>query len=323
VILDEMDIDGHPHHYRWQMVLPSDLHGQVTIDGTDAIITDPETGNFVLVRPVASSAGFTAKYEETEWARGVIAFETTCPSWEFAVMLMAFRKGEEVPAGTDVPRLEKTMKEMAGALVPDKRSVVRAIEDQRKKIERELDGFALEELGQPFAVVIPEGSVPRARGIVGEAYAFNGEESMTVPAGLPPFDDVTPFTVAFWARSRGGTPQGTLYNNNGNRGLCLAVFQGRALKVSVDGNWYWAKPRQMLEGWCHLVCTYDGSRLAFYQNGALVKDADRTGSMGPSRGGTVIGDAFKGWVDGLRVYPRALSADEVAKLHSYQRYLSQ
>jgi hypothetical protein len=215
------------------------------------------------------------------------------------------------------------MKEMAAALVPEKQRVARVIEDQRKRIERELDGFALADLGEPLAVVIPEGSVQRARGIVGQAYAFNGEESITVPEGLPPFDDVTPFTVAFWARSRGGTPQGTLYNSNGNRGLCLAVFQGRALKVSVDGNWYWAKPRQMLEGWCHLVCTYDGSRLAFYQNGALVKDADRTGSMGPSRGGTVIGDAFKGWVDGLRVYPRALSADEVAKLHSYQRYLSQ
>jgi hypothetical protein len=222
----------------------------------------------------------------------------------------------------DVPRLKKTLKEMTESLEPDKRHVAREARDQRKRIERELDGFAPADLGEPSAVDVREGVIRRARGIVGEAYEFNGEESLTVPAGLPPFDDVTPFTVAFWARSRGGTPQGTLYNNNGNRGLCLAVFQGRSLKVSVDGNWYWTTPRQLLEGWCHLVFTYDGSKLAFYQNGALVKEADRAGGMGPNRNGTTIGDKFKGWIDDLRVYPRALAADEVAKLHSYQRHLS-
>lgn len=119
VILDEMNIDDQPHSYRWQMVLPPDLRGQVEIQGNDAVITDPATGNAVLVRPVESSADFVVTVEETEWAKGVIAFESQTPAWTFAMVLMPVRKGDPVPQDAEIPRLKQTVTEMR-AMLPAK-----------------------------------------------------------------------------------------------------------------------------------------------------------------------------------------------------------
>jgi hypothetical protein len=45
--------------------------------------------------------------------------------------------------------------------------------------------------------------------------------------------------------------------------------------------------------------------------------------MESSSRGTTIGDKFKGWIDDLRVYPKALTKDQVAKLYKYQRYVQE
>ena len=256
-------------------------------------------------------------------ARGVIAFETRCPSWKFAVLLMPFKKGEVPPSGTEIPELRETLKRMTAALAPEKDRLAREAKARQDKVARELAGFTPASLGEPSPIEIPPASIKKAEGIVGQAYEFSGEESLLVPAGLPPFDVHTPFTVAFWAKAKEDRPEGMLYANNGNRGLSMAVFQGRALKVSTNGNWYWATPPQQLADWCHLVFTYDGEKIALYQNGALVNATDRTGRMESSSGGTTIGDKFKGWIDDLRVYPQALTKDQVAKLYKYQRYVQE
>ncbi len=321
LIRDEMDMDGLPHSYRWQMVLPADLRGQVTVKGADAIVTDPQTGNFVVVRPVESNVDFTVTYEETKWARGVIAIEAQCPSWECAVLLMPFRKGEIPPADTEIPTLAKTLKNMTTVLRPEKARVARALRAEQDKVAKELAGFTPADLGERSSVEIPRASIKRVKGIVGMAYEFSGNEGLAVPAGLPPFDSQRPFTVAFWAKARPGRPEGTLYAHNGNRGLTIAVFQGRSLKVSVNGNWYWASPPQQLADWCHLVVTYDGNRLALHQNGDLVKEGERTGRMESHPGGTRIGQGFEGWIDDLCVYPQALTGDQVRRLHKYQRHV--
>jgi hypothetical protein len=321
LIFDEMNMDDLSHDYRWQMVLPPDLCGQVTIDGSDAIITDPETGNFVLVRPVISNDKFTTKYEETEMANGVIVFETKSTSWKFAVLLMAFEKGEIPPSTKKIPELISTLKKMKGVLVPDKTRIVNELKDKQDSIKMQLDGFTLDSLGETLPIEILDSSIVRVKGIVGQAYEFNGDESLVVSAGLPPFDDKTPFTVSFWAKSIKGVPRGTLYANNANRGLSIAVFQGKSMKVSADGNWYWARPPQKLSDWCHLVFTYDGKKMTLYQNGAVVKEADCVGCMEVRPGGTTIGEDFKGWIDDLRVYPQALTKEQIAKLHKYQRYV--
>ncbi len=71
-----------------------------------------------------------------------------------------------------------------------------------------------------------------------------------------------------------------------------------------------------LNTWTHLAATYDGSVLKLYVNGTVVASNTTTGSL-PSQSGPVwIGKApsygvFQGRVDEVRIYDRALSANEV------------
>jgi hypothetical protein len=102
VILDDIDIDGKDHDYRWQMILPPDLKKVVIGDG-QAILTDESTGNQLLVRifaksPVKGVCGPVAG-EPGKLIGGpdVLAFETRCVSPEFTAILIPLKSGEEAP----------------------------------------------------------------------------------------------------------------------------------------------------------------------------------------------------------------------------------
>jgi hypothetical protein len=73
----------------------------------------------------------------------------------------------------------------------------------------------------------------------------------------------------------------------------------------------------MLNAWAHLAATYDGANLRLYVNGVQVASSAVTGAIattsGPLRigGNTIWSEWFKGTIDDVRVYNRALSAAEV------------
>jgi concanavalin A-like lectin/glucanase superfamily protein/parallel beta helix pectate lyase-like protein len=72
-----------------------------------------------------------------------------------------------------------------------------------------------------------------------------------------------------------------------------------------------------LNVWTHLATTYDGSTLRLYVNGSLVSSTAVGGSMAATTGVLRIGgnsvwkEFFKGVIDEVRVYKRALSASEI------------
>ena len=72
-----------------------------------------------------------------------------------------------------------------------------------------------------------------------------------------------------------------------------------------------------LNAWTHIATTYDGVSQRFYINGVLVATKAQTGSIAvgnqPLRigGNNVSGEFFRGVIDELRIYNRALSAAEV------------
>jgi hypothetical protein len=73
-----------------------------------------------------------------------------------------------------------------------------------------------------------------------------------------------------------------------------------------------------LHTWTHVVTTFDGSMLQLYVNGVLVREfglsrAAATVSSGDLRiGGNAIWDEyFKGRIDEVRIYNRALSPAEI------------
>jgi hypothetical protein len=72
-----------------------------------------------------------------------------------------------------------------------------------------------------------------------------------------------------------------------------------------------------LNAWTHLAATYDGAALRLYVNGALASTRAMTGpitaSASPLRigGNTIWGEFFNGVIDELRIYNRALTAQEI------------
>jgi hypothetical protein len=77
--------------------------------------------------------------------------------------------------------------------------------------------------------------------------------------------------------------------------------------------------------WFHFVYTYDGSYVNLYVNGALLSSSAKTGALHVNtENGIQIGRVnglsdgdYKGLVDEVRIYTRALSATEVAQLYRY------
>ena len=72
-----------------------------------------------------------------------------------------------------------------------------------------------------------------------------------------------------------------------------------------------------LNTWTYLATTYDGATLRLYVNGAFVGSQTAGGSIQVSTGrlriggNAVWGEWFAGRIDGVRVYNRALSSDEI------------
>lgn len=76
--------------------------------------------------------------------------------------------------------------------------------------------------------------------------------------------------------------------------------------------------------WIFLAATYDGSLMLLYTNGVLAASASNPGNIGINSNGVGIGsgiaaggtDYFQGWIDGVRIYNRALSPTEIQQLYT-------
>ena len=103
-----------------------------------------------------------------------------------------------------------------------------------------------------------------------------------------------------------GVPEARLNIGGGAKNLFIARSESRR--------------KLKLEQWNHLVMSYDGKTLRLYLDGAIVatKEVGRARSKGPAglaigrrQDGSGDGYHFRGVVDEIRVYPRALTDQEV------------
>ena len=72
--------------------------------------------------------------------------------------------------------------------------------------------------------------------------------------------------------------------------------------------------------WTHLALTYNGSTLTLYRNGVAVATSNVSGTLSPTTGtlqigGSQYGEYFKGLIDEVRIYNRALSATEIQTIY--------
>ena len=102
-----------------------------------------------------------------------------------------------------------------------------------------------------------------------------------------------------------------LYANNDVNGPSGHVY----VNSDLDAR---ATSRLPLNTWAHLATTYDGATVRVYVNGTQVASRAVTGAMSASTnplrigGNTVWSEWFRGLIDEVRVYDRALSPAEIA-----------
>jgi len=183
-----------------------------------------------------------------------------------------------------------------------------------------------------------DGAIRGARwvdGRLGGALEFDGKDDIVVIANESAFDIHDKITVAAWVKVTGGwrgiwqafvTKNGEdgkgwqLRRHGSTDKVCFTVrgtgggedVTGADTTVGTDGLWH------------HIVGVFDGSRRKVYLDGKPYQDMAGNGSpIGASDDPVAIGGRMRGRgpeslhrgaVDDVRIYARALSADEVAAL---------
>jgi cysteine-rich repeat protein len=162
------------------------------------------------------------------------------------------------------------------------------------------------------------GNEAYVEGKLGKAFLFDGSSYVTAPV-----DYARPMTVDLWVRATDPVPP--LFASALSSGNMPApeFFQ---FDSNGSGNW---RILQTSEGsfgaidnmaFQHLAMTYDGAKMVLYFQGAAVGEMDAPAGtkfsvlkLGVYRGGDV---GSKAAVDEVHIWKRALTAAEIAELHS-------
>jgi hypothetical protein len=149
-----------------------------------------------------------------------------------------------------------------------------------------------------------------------KAMTFNGTTGWIVTSGNVTVPAIC--TLEMWAKSATSIPlQARLLDNGGGSGgtFTLAVNVGRLAFVSSN---FSTSVRHVDDGqWHHLVCVLSGGTVSFYIDGTF--DVSRTETRAVSNttplgiaSAPAFGELFPGSLDEIAIYPRALSAAEIA-----------
>ena len=169
------------------------------------------------------------------------------------------------------------------------------------------------------------------RGKVGGAYEFNGKgDCISVPNG-PQFDfGTSDFTMSAWICPKEDAQNAIVCKSTANdQGYFFtqADKDGIQFLSGAGGDWSvntHSSSGLTLNAWNHVVVSQISGQIVFWINGV---------SRGGGRGGTVNGDAtslliggsswgdlnFKGLIDEVMIFDRALTDKEVKQLHDAQK----
>jgi len=195
-----------------------------------------------------------------------------------------------------------------------------------------IEGAGINASGMYTVTVTNNGCSVSASTIVTVAPAASGlnldgfNDNISIPAN-PAFNSPT-LTIESWIYPTGGTTtiQHVLSKSSGfgstgykfpktNDGWATFSFD-----LSIDGQWETISarfPQNALNQWNHLSATYDGYYMRIYLNGQLVGTKETTGTYTGNGEALTIGnqpgraESFKGVLDELRIWNRALSQCEI------------
>lgn len=171
-------------------------------------------------------------------------------------------------------------------------------------------------------------------GKVGGALSFADGQYVKPPdAVFAVVDEASPLTLSAWAKLSTLTPTDSdatvIDMRYAGAGIAAAIRYVKAAAhwraifgptgsvVTVDGS--------ATTEWVHLALSFDGSSLRFYLNGSIVGTDSSITTAGVIAENVTIGGqgdaptsrSFEGLIDEVRIYSRALSAEEVKTLYQY------
>lgn len=139
---------------------------------------------------------------------------------------------------------------------------------------------------------------------------FNGHDYVSIPSSSA-LQLTTGMTLAAWVKPvTSGRGQRGVINKQRAYGLFSSDDHGHAFaRVRMRRTPGTARVR--VGRWSYLVATYDGTTLRLYIDGHVVGVRVTTSAMARSDAPLRIGEQFKGAIDDVQMWSRALSATEL------------
>lgn len=163
----------------------------------------------------------------------------------------------------------------------------------------------------------------------GKGLYFNGANGNVTIPDAPALNITKAITLIAWVKQDSG--QGANWTKQFTKGddktFTLASCRGAA-KTADFRMWIGAAEKSVVAGdiyddvWHLLIGTYDGETQSIYLDGTLANSAAVTGLIDTDAANLFIGGSnnfanmFKGVLQVVRIYSRAITADEVTKLYA-------
>jgi len=181
-------------------------------------------------------------------------------------------------------------------------------------------------------------------GKLGEALSFNGSNNWVVVPEKPSLNITTQITLMAWVKWAGSNAAGdcqnvirkgrvyAYYNTGyfvGSGGVYSDVHSAIKIGAFPTTLAFSKPPSWFLDTWRFIAFTYDGSYMRNYLNGELDVSQAQTGTIQTTTDRLTIGarsedwgERFCGLIDEVKIYNRALSAEEIKQhyLASALRY---
>lgn len=158
------------------------------------------------------------------------------------------------------------------------------------------------------------------------ALNFNGTNALVTVPDSASLHLATGMTLEAWVNpsSMGGVWRTVVFKERPG-GMLYALYANNGAANQPVGQLWLGNTEQTAAGagslpinsWTHLAATFDGASLRLYVNGTLVTTFAASGSLAsttnPLRigGNSIWGEYFRGLIDDVRIYNRALSATEI------------
>jgi len=193
-------------------------------------------------------------------------------------------------------------------------------------------------------------------GKVFNSYYFDGTtDYINLTSSVASLDFNSPFSISYWANNNfshkdagthaiyeivnnlTGTSQNKFVIWSGETWVADEIFGVTVKKTGANPGtarvYSYSSASNFQNVWTHWVLTGDGTTYVLYLNGSIVNLASPYGTgayngdygdditttqavLGIELAGSTISSYYKGWIDDFRLYPRALSEDEIRQLYT-------